>query len=129
MFSCGNNSKGRQLKHYAWFKDNSNLRTHPVGLKKPNPWGLFDMHGNVAEWSLSARSTSTGGGATDPAAGEREELWEQGRHFRGAMFKGGGYDRIGGDCKSASAANMPPGWIWAAVGFRVVLAPVPISTP
>lgn len=69
-YSFGNSAN--LLGEYGWFFDNSNSKYQKVGKKKPNPWGLYDMHGNVTEWVLDQYATdfyktlATAGLTTDP---------------------------------------------------------------
>jgi len=106
------------LARAAWFKENAGKTTHPAGVKDSNAWGLFDMHGNVAEWchdvygeaAYAAREASDPRG---PASGDERVL-------RGGSWRSG-VDA----CRSSARASEAPGFAdvcfgYEAYGFRCV---------
>jgi len=83
-YACRAGSKGRfhfsggerQLANYAWFRANSKETTHKVCSRKPNPAGIFDMYGNVAEWCNDFYTEKPAGGKDPrgPASGTKRVL-------------------------------------------------------
>ena len=103
------------LGNYAWYSSNSGGRTHTVGTKLPNPWGLYDMHGNVWEWCLDSFHENYVGAPTDGSAWESET-----GSYR--LVRGGGWN-IAGPWYFRSAfrgSNYIPGGRYLNVGFRVL---------
>lgn len=64
IYSCGNDES--ELLQFAWFYTNANRQTHPIGQKRPNRWGLYDMHGNVFQWCQDVCAEYKSEPATDP---------------------------------------------------------------
>src|SRR5207253_9983188 len=62
----GHGADVKALGHFAWFDWNSGGKTHPVSQKKPNAWGLFDMHGNLWQWCADAYADYPPGDTLDP---------------------------------------------------------------
>jgi formylglycine-generating enzyme required for sulfatase activity len=105
--------KAGKAEEYAWFKDNSGMGPHPVGTKRPNAWGLFDMQGNVWEWCEDWYDESYY--AESPRHDPRGPIFGASRVARGASFI---CDRAG--CRSAGRHRGRPGECGVNLGFRVV---------
>jgi formylglycine-generating enzyme required for sulfatase activity len=111
-----------RLDEYAWFRENSGRQTHPVGEKKPNAWGLYDMHGNVYEWCQDWYDGYYAGSPTNDPTGPSEGSCH--------VFRGGSWDNGAGGCGSACREGFideSQPRLLAILGFRV--ARVPAESP
>ncbi|MBI4568686.1 MAG: formylglycine-generating enzyme family protein [Planctomycetes bacterium] len=105
------------LGEHAWYGANSGGTTHPVGQKKPNGWGLYDMHGNVCEWCEDWYHDSYGGAPADGSA------WISNKSAP-RVLRGGSWDYTDGFARSAGRDGGTPGDRDHGNGFRVALSPV-----
>jgi formylglycine-generating enzyme required for sulfatase activity len=90
-----------KIDEYAWHEDNSDGERHLVGEKKPNPWGLYDMHGNVAEWVLDAYS-ETGYGELSTQLQTVASAFRKPTKLYPRVVRGGSFDLAPEDCRSAA---------------------------
>lgn len=116
-YSFGDDAE--QLRDYGWYYDgNSGGTTHPVGQKKSNPWGLFDVHGNVWEWCADHWH--------ERYAGKPQSLKDNGNNIwvssndSEQVIRGGSWRDYPGNCRSVSRLSYPPNGGCNFLGFRVV---------
>jgi len=107
-WSFGDNES--DLKEYAWYDKNSGNETHEVGQKKPNGFGLFDMHGNVWEWTCSDKENYS----------KNNHLECSSKNDARKSLRGGSWLNDADVCRSANRINDAPDLRYDVIGFRVV---------
>ena len=112
-YSFGDNPA--QLGEYAWFDGNSGNETHPVGKKKPNAFGLYDMHGNVWEWVADTWHDNYDGAPTDGS------IWGSLGDEKTKVLRGGSWDGYPNSCRSADRFRSGPDDWASLIGARVVV--------
>ena len=99
------------LDEIAWYDGTTGKRTHPVGGKAPNAWGLHDMLGNVIEWVGDWYARYPGGSVTDPRGPGRGS---------NRVLRGGSWRHIASNCRSSYRLFAPPSWRSVILGFRLL---------
>ena len=102
-----------KLNEYAWYSENSGGETHPVGQKKPNPWSLYDMYGNVLEWVQDKWHDNYEGAPSNGSA------WED-RFGFARVLRGGSWNGDAGSCRSANRVRYFSGVLSGNLGFRLL---------
>ena len=103
------------LTEMAWYSENSGNKTHAVGGKQPNAWGLADMHGNVWEWCQDWYHETYYGAPTDGSA------WLSGGEQKYRVLRGGSWSPDASGLRSAARGNdLSPGYSNLFIGFRLV---------
>ncbi len=96
-----------QLKQYAWFLDNSDDKYQKVGQKMPNPWGLYDMLGNVLEWTMDhyqpAYYSELKDGTIDPIVPAKAIKYPK-------ALRGGSFEETAFELRSATRFHSDPIW-------------------
>jgi formylglycine-generating enzyme required for sulfatase activity len=117
-------NKEKDLEWVGWYAANSHRRTHAVGEKPANPWGLYDVHGNAREWTLSRWSANFGGreiGVTVNPSTIREGLDLEVSQNTRLVLRGGGCWSSADETRAAFRESRYPNAVFAYRGFRALL--------